>query len=52
MEGLSVFFLDCWTFVTSQLGLIAIGLLIGQRIWPRTEREIVNMADRLDGKAN
>ena len=49
MEGLSVLFMDIWTFAMSQIGLVAIGLLIGQRVWPRVEREIVNVADKLDG---
>lgn len=46
MDGLSLWFLDIWTFAFSQLGIFALGYIFGASL----KREFSNLIDKIDGQ--
>jgi hypothetical protein len=50
MNGLSLFFMDVWTFAFSQVGIFALGVLAGHFLLSKVMSEIKNLADKIDGK--
>ena len=52
MNGISLFFMDVWTFAFSQIGIFALGCLAGYFLLGKVMGEIKSLADKIDGKTN